>query len=142
MLWLKAAHICFVVFWFAGLLYLPRLLVNFAETESPPIRSHLLQMQQRLYRRIMHLAGALTLGSGLWLLWLMPHTLRSSWMWGKLALVGGLVVCHGYLGRCIAQCERDELTHSGRFLRIFNEVPALLLIGVVLLVVLRPGVIS
>jgi len=141
MLWLKALHIVFVVTWFAGLFYLPRLYVYDVETDQPAVRAQLQIMQRRLLM-ITHLGAALALGFGLaTLLWFLMHDigyLRQPWLHAKLALVAGLLAYHGYLVRLKNQLAAGSCGRSSRWLRVFNEIPGVLLIGIVLLVVVKP----
>lgn len=141
MLWFKAFHIVFVVAWFAGLFYLPRLFVYHVEAGEPVVRERLKVMQRRLLA-ITHIGGVLAILFGLLTLGAFaqvnPGYLKQGWLHAKLALVVLLIGYHVMLVRLVAQFARDELRHSSRWLRLFNELPALLLIGIVLLVVLRP----
>lgn len=142
MLWLKAFHIIFVVTWFAGLLYLPRLFVYHAEAEDPLLRERFKLMERRLLG-ITHVGGALAISFGLALLaWWMrqaPDYLASShWLQLKLVLVAALIGYHGMLIHLTRVFAREQNRHSSGWLRLFNEIPALLLILIVLLVVLKP----
>ena len=137
MLWIKAFHIVFVTSWFAGLFYLPRILVNLAMLGPEPTaeRARLLLMARKLYRFMMPLM-LLALILGLWL-WL-GYGITGGWMHAKLALVVGLIGYHHMCGGMIRRFERGENRHSHVWYRWFNEVPVLVLIAVVLLVVLKP----
>lgn len=137
MLWLKAFHIIFVVTWFAGLFYLPRLFVYHAEAGEAVLRERLKVMERRLLG-ITHIGGGLAVGFGLASLVAAPAWLRAGWMQAKLVLVAVLILYHLALVRMAGEFARDENRRSSRWLRIFNEVPALLLIAIVLLVVLKP----
>ena len=137
MLWIKALHIVFVVSWFAGLFYLPRLFIYDAESGNPTVREQLRIMQRRLLG-ITHIGGALALTFGIWMLILAPGYLHQGWLHAKLALVLGLVAYHACLAHLVKQFAQDRNTRSSRWLRVFNEVPALFLIAIVLLVVLKP----
>ncbi len=142
MLWLKAFHIIFVVTWFAGLFYLPRLFVYHVEASENVVRERLKIMQRRLLM-ITHVGGALALGFGIALMfWWMrnaPEALfQGRWFHLKLLLVAGLIGYHLMLVRMVGQFARDDCQHSSRWLRLFNEIPALLLIGIVILVVVKP----
>lgn len=142
MLWLKAFHIIFVVTWFAGLFYLPRLFVYHAEATEPSIRERFKVMERRLLG-ITHIGGALALLFGALTLGAFAHAsaayLQQGWLHAKLALVVLLVIYHVMLARMTGLFARDANRRSSRWLRIFNEVPALLLIAIVLLVVLKPA---
>ena len=137
MLWIKALHIVFVTSWFAGLFYLPRILVNLAMVDgsSSAERDRLLLMARKLYRCMGPLM-ILALGLGLWL-WL-GYGIGGGWMHAKLALVIALIGYHHVCGAMIKRFERGENARSHVWYRWFNEVPVLLLVAVVLLVVLKP----
>jgi putative membrane protein len=142
MLWIKALHIVFVVTWFAGLFYLPRLFVYHAETSDPAIRAQLKIMERRLLI-ITHVGGTLAVVFGLatlgWWMTNVPGYLAiNHWMHVKLLLVAALVAYHLYLVRLKNQFAAGDQPHSSRWLRLFNEVPALLLIAIVILVVVKP----
>lgn len=137
MLWIKALHVVFVVTWFAGLFYLPRLFIYHAESNEGAVRAQLKIMQRRLLG-ITHIGGALALAFGIWTLALVPGYLQQGWLHAKLALVLGLIAYHAYLVHLVRQFARDRITHSSRWLRVFNEVPGLLLIAIVLLAVVKP----
>jgi len=137
MLWIKALHIVFVVTWFAGLFYLPRLFIYDDESDNAAVRAQLRIMQRRLLG-ITHIGGALALTFGIWTLILMPGYLQQGGLHAKLALVLGLVAYHAYLAHLVKQFAADRNTRSSRWLRVFNEVPALFLIAIVLLVILKP----
>ncbi len=141
MLWLKAFHVVFVVTWFAGLFYLPRLFVYHIESPEPAVRERLKVMQRRLLG-ITHVGGALALGFGLatLLAWMMlvPGYLQQGWLHTKLGLVALLIVYHGWCVKLARDLRRDRIAHSARWFRIFNEAPALLLIAIVVLVVVKP----
>lgn len=142
MLWLKAFHVVFVVTWFAGLFYLPRLFVYHAEAGEHVVRERLKTMERRLLG-ITHVGGALAVSFGLLTLFAFarasPAYLQQGWLHAKLALVALLVVYHAMLAKMVREFARDANRRSSRWLRIFNEIPALLLIGIVVLVVVRPG---
>jgi protoporphyrinogen IX oxidase len=137
MLWLKAFHVIFVVTWFAGLFYLPRLFVYHAEATEPVVRERLKVMERRLLG-ITHIGGVLALAFGVLTLATVPVYLHQAWLHAKLALVVLLIGYHLMLVRLCGEFGRDTIRHSSRWLRIFNEVPAVLLIGIVLLVVVKP----
>ena len=142
MLWLKALHVVFVVTWFAGLFYLPRLYIYHVESATQAVRDQLLVMARRLLV-ITHIgaAGAVAFGMAT-LFWWLRHDasyLHQFWFAAKLVLVAGLIAYHACLVRLLNQLAADRCTRSSRWLRIFNEVPALLLIAIVILVVVKPG---
>lgn len=133
----KALHIVLVVSWFAGLFYLPRLFVNLAMVahESVAERERLLLMAGKLYR-FMTPIGVLAIASGLWL-WLVVG-IGGAWLHAKLALVLLLVGYNLYCRKLLAEFAAGRDPHSHVWLRWFNEVPAIVLLLVTLLVVLKP----
>ena len=137
MLWLKAFHIVFVVTWFAGLFYLPRLFVYHAMSQDEATRSTLITMQRKLLG-ITHVGGALALIFGTWMVVEVPAWLNHSWMHAKLGFVAGLVAYHAWCTMLVQRFARGENTHGHVWYRWFNEAPAVLLIAIVLLVVLKP----
>ena len=141
MLWIKALHIVFVVTWFAGLFYLPRLFIYHVESDNAAVRAQLKIMQRRLLV-ITHIGAALALLFGIWMLVLAPAYLQQGWLHAKLALVVGLIAYHAYLVRMKNLFAQDRCPYSSRWLRVFNEVPALFLVAIVLLAVLKPALIS
>lgn len=141
MIWLKAFHIVFVVTWFAGLFYLPRLLVYHAEASEPAVRERLKVMERRLLA-MTRIGSTLTVvfgvGTLIWAASLSQHYFAQGWLIVKLVLVGGLFWYQAVLARLVAAFARDEITKSGKWLRVFNEVPVLILIAIVILVVVKP----
>lgn len=141
MLWLKAFHVVFVVTWFAGLFYLPRLLIHHVDDDNPAARARLSIMERRLLV-MMHIGGALAVTFGLLTLWAFARLdlayLRQGWLHAKLALVLVLIVYHLVLTRLAHQSIRGTLHRSSRWLRIFNEIPGVLLIAIVVLAVVKP----
>ena len=137
MLWLKSLHLFFVVSWFAGLFYLPRLFVNLAmvPADSTAERERLLLMAGKLYRFMTPL-GVLAVVLGLWL-WL-GFGYSGGWLHAKTALVLLLIGYHAYCGRLLAAFRRGYPTRSHVWFRVFNELPVLVLLAVILLVVLKP----
>jgi protoporphyrinogen IX oxidase len=137
-LWIKAFHIIFMVCWFAGMFYLPRLFVNHAMAEDPSTRRQLALMEYKLYRFVTPFAW-LTIGLGLWMLWLGWSGFKSAiWMWTKLGLVATLASYHLYCGHLVRVFADDRNVRSHVFYRWFNEFPVLVLFGAVILVVLKP----
>ncbi len=136
MLWIKWLHIVFVVSWFAGLFYLPRLFVNHAMVTDAATRAQLTLMEGKLYRFMTPL-GILALVFGMWL-WL-GYGFSGLWLHLKLALVLLLVVYHGYCGHLVRVFAENRNQRSHRFYRIFNEIPVLVLFAVVWLVVMQPS---
>lgn len=136
MLWIKAFHIIFVTSWFAGLFYLPRIFVNLALATEKAETSRLLLMAHKLYRFVTPIAY-LALGLGIWL-WL-GYGFSGMWMNIKLGLVVVLILYHHYCGYLLAQFKQGNNTHSHTWYRVFNEVPVLLLVAVVILVTVKPS---
>jgi putative membrane protein len=136
MLWIKSLHIIFVVSWFAGLFYLPRLFVYHAQATDGISVERFKVMERRLYRGIMMPAMLLTLASGLWL-WL-GFGFGGGWIHAKVFLVVLLVAYHFWLRRMLGDFARDANTRSERFYRWVNELPTVLLIAIVILVVVKP----
>ena len=135
MLWIKAFHIIFVVSWFAGLFYLPRIFVNHAMAGEPAEIARLKLMEGKLYRFMTPLAVlALVLGTWIWL----GYGITGGWMHAKLALVAGLIGYHLYCGHLVKVFAEDRNTRSHKFYRFFNEAPVLILIAVTILVVVKP----
>ena len=137
MLWLKAFHIIFMVTWFAGLFYLPRLFVYHALSEDAQTRETL-QVMQRKLMVLTHIGATLTWLFGLLLLLCTPALLDSGWLQAKLVLVLLLVVYHFWCRKLVRTFAAGENTSSHRWYRWFNEIPSMILIAVVLLAVLKP----
>ena len=137
MLWVKALHIVFVVTWFAGLFYLPRLFVYHALAEDPVSHERFKVMERKLYRGIMTPSAVLALALGLWL-WLGWFRGAGSWLHAKLALVALLVGYHLWCGRLLREFAAGRNAHSHVWYRWFNEAPVLILLGTVILVVVKP----
>ena len=131
----KALHIVFVTSWFAGLFYLPRIFVNLAMDDTPPVRERLLVMARKLYR-FMTILAVPALVFGLWL-WL-GYGISGGWMRAKLALVVVLLGYHHMCGRLLKQFEAGSNRRSHVWFRWFNELPVVVLLVVVLLVVTKP----
>jgi len=134
-LWVKAFHIIFVVSWFAGLFYLPRLFVNHAMATQPAEIARLKLMEGKLFRFMTPL-GVLAIAFGLWL-WL-GFGFHGRWLEVKVALVVLLAGYHLYCGRLVKQFAADQNRRSDRFYRWFNELPVLILTAIVILVVVKP----
>ena len=136
MRWILAFHIIFMVTWFAGLFYLPRLFIYHTATTDPAAAERFTVMERRLYY-IMTIGAGATIAFGIWLIagWFWPLPV---WLIVKLALVAALVAYHLYCKRLITLMARGERPHSDRFLRYFNEIPGLFLIAIVILVVIQP----
>lgn len=139
MLYIKAFHIIAMVAWFAGLFYLPRLFVYHADAKDSISIDRFKIMEYRLYYAITWPAAVVTTVLGLWLLhfnW--PYYLHAGWMHTKLFLIVLLWIYHVLCGHFVTVFANNTNTRSSRFYRIYNEVPTLLLIAIVLLVVVRP----
>lgn len=136
MLWIKSLHLIFVVSWFAGLFYLPRLFVYHAQAADAPSNERFKVMERKLYRGIMMPAMLLTVASGLWL-WL-AYGFAGGWLHAKVTLVAVLVVYHFWLRKLLGDFARDANRRSHVFYRWVNEIPTVLLIAIVILVVVKP----
>jgi putative membrane protein len=136
MLWIKSFHIIFMVTWFAGLFYLPRLFVYHAMTEDAAGRQRFKVMERKLFFGIMTPGAVLTIGFGLWL-WL-GYGFYGGWLHAKLALVAVLVAYHLYCGKLMMDFRRDRNRHGHVFYRWLNELPVVILVAIVLLVELQP----
>lgn len=140
MLWVKALHLIFMVTWFAGMFYLPRLFVYHAMSEDSVSKERFKVMERKLYYGIMTPGGLLTLLFGFWTLWLNGWAAYAGMLWlhVKLALVGVLVVYHIYCGKLLLDFKHDRNRHSHVWYRWFNEVPVLFLFVIIILAVVRP----
>ena len=135
MLWIKSLHLLFVISWFAGLFYLPRILVNLAMEEDTAARTRLLLMARKLYRFMFPLSGlALLFGFWLWL----GYGISGGWLHAKLVLVVVLIGYHHACGSLLRKFEQNRNTRSHGWFRWFNEIPVLLLLAIVILVVVKP----
>ena len=137
MLWLKAFHVIFVVTWFAGLFYLPRLFVYHATATDASGLERFVTMERRLFG-IMTLGGTLAALFGISMIVAAPGYLAFGWLHVKLALVALLIGYHLWCHRLMIALRDRKNRHSERWLRLFNEVPALLLIAIVILAVVKP----
>lgn len=136
MLWVKSFHIVFVVSWFAGLFYLPRLFVYHALATDKVSQDTFKVMERKLYRGIMTPTMVLSLLSGGWM-WL-GYGVTGGWLHAKLVLVALLVAYHFWLGYLAKQFAGDRNSRTHVFYRWINEAPLVLLVAIVLLVVLKP----
>ncbi|HEV7800725.1 MAG TPA: CopD family protein [Burkholderiales bacterium] len=136
MLWLKAFHVVFMVTWFAGLFYLPRLFVYHAMSSDAPGIERFKVMERKLYYGIMTPGAALTLASGLGL-WL-GYGISGRWLYAKLAAVAALIAYHLWCGRLLLAFRDDRNPHGHIWYRWFNEAPVLLLVAIVVLVIVKP----
>ncbi|HRQ05594.1 MAG TPA: protoporphyrinogen oxidase HemJ [Nitrosomonas halophila] len=136
MLWVKSLHIIFMVTWFAGLFYLPRLFVYHAMCDDQPGNERFKVMERKLYYGIMTPGALLTIAFGTWL-WL-GYGFAGGWLHAKLALVVLLVAYHVYCGKLLLDFKHDRNRHGHVYYRWFNELPVLVLFAVVILVVVKP----
>lgn len=138
MLWVKSLHIIFMVTWFAGLFYLPRLFIYHAEADDGLSRSRFTLMEKRLYA-IMTIGATLTALFGVALTWMNPALLSRGWFQLKLLLLVAMVVyhlsCRHWIGRLAATSEIQQT----KGLRWFNEVPVAFLLAIILLAVVKPS---
>ena len=138
-LWLKAFHIFFMVAWFAGIFYLPRLFVNHVENNGSEISETFKVMERRLLYFVTPFA-IFTLIFGIALIWVYGREWfkHSHWLHVKLLLVTFIYIYHGYCFKLLADFKHDRNTRSSRFYRIFNEVPVLILLAIIILAVVKP----
>ena len=137
MLWLKAFHVIAMVTWFAGLFYLPRLFVYHADAQDPVGVERFRIMERRLFA-IMTIGAALTLVFGIAMLTAAPAFLAMGWLRAKLLLVALAVAYHLYCYKFTRDFAQNRNTRTSKWYRVFNEVPSLLLIGIVILAVVKP----
>jgi putative membrane protein len=137
MLWVKSLHIVFMVTWFAGLFYLPRLFVYHALATDAPSLERFKLMERKLYWGIMTPGAVLTIAFGVWL-WLGWFRGAGGWLHAKMALVVLLALYHLWCGRLLRAFAAGRNRRSHLWLRWFNEVPVVILLATVLLVVLKP----
>jgi putative membrane protein len=138
--WIKALHVIAVISWMAGMLYLPRLYVYHTMAKPGSELSEALKlMERRLLRLIINPAMIASFVFGLWMLMLNPDLLRQPFMNVKLALVVLMVGVHGLLSRYRRAFASDKNRHSARFYRILNEAPTLLMVGIILMIIVRPS---
>jgi len=140
MLWLKALHLIFMVTWFAGLFYLPRLFVYHAMSEDEISKERFKLMERKLYFGIMSPGMLITLIFGVWMLkdyaWAMYAT--AGWLHAKLVLLLFLVIYHVLCGKWLYDFKYDRNRHSHVYFRWMNEIPVLFLFAIVCLAVLKP----
>jgi len=138
-LWLKAFHVAFMVAWFAGIFYLPRLFVNHAESNEPKVIEHLKGMEKRLLYFVTPFA-LLTVILGIAIIYSYGYQwfVASKWLHLKITLVIGLLAYHGYCFKLLKVFQQDRNSRSGKFYRLFNEVPVIILFTVIILVYVKP----
>jgi putative membrane protein len=139
MLWAKALHLIFMVTWFSGLFYLPRLYVYHALTQDEIGNARFKIMERKLFFGIMTPGAILTLVFGAWTLsYATDFYLHLLWMQAKLALIALLVIYHIYLGKLLRDFKHNRNKHSHVYFRWLNEVPVLFLIGIIILAIIKP----
>lgn len=140
MLWVKAFHIIFMVTWFAGLFYLPRLFVYHAQSNDEISNERFKIMERKLFYGITTPGAIITIALGIWMLldyaWVAYQA--SVWLPIKLALVAVIIIYHIYCGKCLQDFKYDRNSHSHVFYRWLNEFPVLLLIAIIILAVVKP----
>ncbi|NBQ83545.1 MAG: protoporphyrinogen oxidase HemJ [Alphaproteobacteria bacterium] len=138
-LWIKAFHLIAAISWMVGLLYLPRLYVYHAMVEPGSARAETFAlMERRLLKAIMNPAMIVTFGLGLWMIHLNPGLIEQNWFLTKSGLVFLLAGVHGKLAKMRKGLESGEDIRSDRYYRVWNEVPTVFLIAIVILVIVQP----
>jgi len=136
---IKALHIISIIAWMAGLLYLPRLYVYHSETTIGSVRAETFKvMERRLLKAIMNPAMIASFFFGIWMLVLAPELFFETWMQVKLVCVLAMAGCHGVFSKMRRQLENDDPPRPGRVYRIWNEVPTVLMIIIVVMAVVKP----
>jgi putative membrane protein len=139
MLWVKAFHVIFMVTWFAGLFYLPRLFVYHAMSHDVISRERFVIMERKLLWGIMTPGATITILLGLWMLVAGRSVyLSAGWMHVKLAIVALLLLYHLWCGKLVRDFKYGRATHSHVWYRWFNEVPVLFLVTIVILTIVKP----
>jgi len=138
-LWLKTLHVIFMVAWFSGLFYLPRLFVYHTHTEEPNGYKRFNLMEWRLYYAITWPAGVVTTLCGIWMLYLQPERLAQPWLYGKLALVACLWVFHISCGYYLRHFQQQTNPKSETFYRCYNEFPTVILCLTIYLIMFKPS---
>ena len=137
-LWLKAFHVIAIIAWMAGMLYLPRLFVYHCEAEPGSKQSETFKvMERRLLNAIITPAMVASWAIGLWLAWT-GGSYSAGWLHAKVLLVIVFSAMHGFFVRCVRDFAADRNRRSQKFYRIINEVPTILMIGIVILAVVKP----
>ncbi|MGE3623607.1 MAG: protoporphyrinogen oxidase HemJ [Bdellovibrionales bacterium] len=137
--WIEALHVISVIAWMAGMLYLPRLFVyHVAARPGSELSETLKVMERRLLRGIINPAMIATFAFGIWMLTINDGILHEGFMHVKLAMVALMAAIHGLLARYRRHFAEDRNTHSARFYRILNEVPAVLIVVIVFMIVAKP----
>ena len=139
MLWIKAMHVIFMVAWFSALLYLPRLFVYHAAADDATGRERFKVMERKLFWGIMTPGGVITVATGAWMIVLNWQAYFAHyWLIAKLVLIIPLIIYHIWCGMLVKRFAADANRHGHVWYRWFNEAPALLLIAIVVLAVVRP----
>jgi putative membrane protein len=138
-LWLKAFHVIFMVAWFAVIFYLPRIFVNHAESDEPLVHKQLKGMEKRLLYFVTPFA-LLTVGLGIALIYQYGYAwfVAAKWLHIKITLIILLLAYHGYCFKLVKIFREDKNTRSGKFYRIFNEIPVLIMFAAIILVYVKP----
>lgn len=136
-LWIKALHVAFMVTWFAGLFYLPRLFIYHTDATDAVSDERFVVMERRLFA-IMTIGAVLTAVFGFALLWINRALLAQGWFHLKLALLLGLTVYHWRCHVWIRALRSGEKSADTRWLRWFNEIPVLFLLGIIGLAIVKP----
>ncbi|MCK4742342.1 MAG: protoporphyrinogen oxidase HemJ [Sulfuriflexus sp.] len=139
-MWLKALHLIFMVTWFAGLFYLPRLFVYHALSDDKISNERFKVMERKLFYGIMTPGAILTLIFGFWMLsdYAWAAYANSGWLHAKLALIAVLVVYHIYCGKLVRDFRDDRNKHGHVYYRWFNELPVLILVAIIILASVKP----
>ncbi len=139
LLWLKALHVFFMVAWFAGIFYLPRLFVNHAESKQADVQEHLKGMEKRLLYFVTPFA-LLTVILGISLIYQYGYAwfVQAKWLHIKILLVCVLLCYHGYCFKLVSTFQQNKNQRSAKFYRIFNEIPVLILLAIILLAYIKP----
>lgn len=139
-LWLKAFHVIFMVSWFAGIFYLPRLFVNHADTDNPDVMERLKGMERRLLLFVTPFAFlTVAFGTAIILNYGSAWFVAAKWLHIKLTLVIVLLAYHGYCFKLLNDFKLDRNKRSAKFYRVFNEVPVLILFAIVILAYVKPA---
>ena len=135
---IKSLHVIAVMAWMAGMLYLPRLFVYHAEAVDDAVKKTLVVMERRLLRFIMNPAMVAVWGFGIAMLVMNPSLMQSGWVHVKMLLVLLMSAAHGFFSAARRKFERGENNRSPKFWRIMNEMPTILMIGIVILAIMKP----
>lgn len=138
MLWIKAVHVMAIISWMAGLLYVYRLFVYHAMETEAVVQARFQVMERKLMRGIAHPAAVVSLITGIWLLTIFHAYLQQPWMHAKLLFVVGLLVSHGMAMRYRTKLITAPNAVPHQRFRVLNEVPTLLMIGIVIMIIVRP----